>query len=99
MLGSERVEVNGRKWGYSLYEIRVYPPKPQPTIWQELGDVDANSTVSVQDALLTLQAAADKLTLNVVEADAADIDGNGRVTAQDALSILQFVTQKIAGFY
>ncbi len=69
-------------------------PEPEYT----LGDVDGKDGVTASDALLALQAATDKITLNETQKLAADVNGNGKVTAEDALLILQFTTQKIGSF-
>ncbi|MGI6265283.1 MAG: glycosyl hydrolase family 95 catalytic domain-containing protein, partial [Acutalibacteraceae bacterium] len=101
MQGRERVVVNGSKWGYSLWEMRVYeqaPPSADGPAWQMLGDVDDNGKVEAADALMALQAATDKIELDELQADAADVTGEGQVTAADALMILQFATGKITSF-
>lgn len=64
-------------------------------IVQSMGDVNNSGKVTAEDALLALQAATKKITLNAVETDAADVDGKEGVTAADALLILQYATKKI----
>lgn len=66
--------------------------------WQEIagGDVDDNMQITAADALLALQAATNKITLE--DPNMADIDKKDGVTANDALQILQFATKKIASF-
>lgn len=59
------------------------------------GDVDGNGTVEAADALLALQAATGKITLHVIQQEAADVDGTSGVAANDALIILQAATGKI----
>ena len=56
------------------------------------GDVDMSGTVDTVDALMTLQAAADKVDLTDTQQQAADVNGDADVTAQDALLILQKAT-------
>jgi hypothetical protein len=63
-----------------------------------LGDVDDSGNVEAVDALLVLQAATGKITLNDTETWAANVDGQGNVTANDALLILQYATKKIDTF-
>lgn len=63
-----------------------------------VGDVDNNGKVDADDALLTLQAATGKITIDEVAQTAADANGDGKVDASDALLILQFATQKITVF-
>ena len=63
-----------------------------------LGDVDDSGSVEAADALLALQAATGKITLNDTETWAANVDGQGNVTANDALLILQYATKKIDTF-
>ena len=62
------------------------------------GDTNLDGAVTVEDALMTLQAAADKVTLTTDQTAAANVDGEGAVTAQDALLILQHTTKKIDAF-
>ena len=59
------------------------------------GDVDGKDGVTSADALLALQAATQKITLDGQDALAADVDGKAGITSADALLILQCATQKI----
>lgn len=59
------------------------------------GDVNGDGAITIEDALMTLQATADKLSLDGVQQLAADVDDNHTVTAADALKILWFVTRRI----
>ena len=63
-----------------------------------LGDVDGDGTVNAADALQALQAATAKVTLSVIEEQAADVDQSGDIRANDALMILQHATQTITAF-
>ena len=60
-----------------------------------LGDVDNDTRVSVQDALLTLRIAVRNVDPTGTQVSAADIDGDGRVSVQDALRILRFVVRNV----
>lgn len=60
------------------------------------GDVDQNRKVEAADALLALQAATDKISLNTAQQTSANVDGDNTITANDALMILQAATGKIA---
>lgn len=63
------------------------------------GNIDNSADgVSAADALLALQAATGKITLNDAQKIVADVDGTAGITAADALMILQFSTQKITSF-
>ena len=62
------------------------------------GDVDNSETIDAVDALLTLQAAAEKLTLTDDQKVLANVDGEGEITAADALLILKYVTRQISRF-
>ena len=62
------------------------------------GDIDGKDGVTAADALLALQAATNKVTLNDKQTQAADVDGKDGVTATDALLILQHATKKINSF-
>lgn len=63
-----------------------------------LGDVNGDGEITATDALLALQAATGKLSLNEAEEKAADVNSQSGVTSVDALLILQFATQKISHF-
>ena len=72
-------------------------PGPEPTPEPDIlpGDVDGSDRVESSDALMALQAATQKITLNSDQEKAADVDGTTGVTAADALLILQMATGKI----
>ncbi len=74
--------------------LTLKPVEPEIT----LGDVNENSSVTAEDALLALQIATDKINPTDDQKSAADVDKNGDVTANDALLILQFATKKINQF-
>ena len=59
------------------------------------GDVDGNGQVTAVDALMVLQAATQKITLDAVEQAAADVNDETGINAADALMVLQAATQKI----
>ena len=59
------------------------------------GDVDGNGQVTAADALMVLQAATQKITLDAVEQAAADVNDETGINAADALMVLQAATQKI----
>ncbi len=59
------------------------------------GDVNGDGEVTAEDALLALQAATKKITLDSKAQQAADVNGKDGVTAEDALMILQAATKKI----
>ena len=58
----------------------------------QLGDVDQNGWIDAVDALMTLQAAAQTITLDEPQQKAADVDESGTVTSIDALLILRYAT-------
>ena len=60
--------------------------------------MDENGRIDTVDALLTLQAAADKVTLTKAQTIAADVDGEAGVSAADALLILKRATGAIDTF-
>lgn len=66
--------------------------------WREVsgGDLNDDMLIAASDALLALQAATGKITLE--DTDMADIDKQDGVTASDALQILQYATKKITAF-
>ena len=63
-----------------------------------LGDVDENGEITVVDALMTLQAAAEAIPLDHPQQQDADVNGDAAVTAEDALLILKYATGAIASF-
>ena len=79
-------------YGYGLFEQTV---TVETAASQLRGDVDQDGTVTVRDALMALQAAAETITLSSAQAALADVDGTAGVTANDALMILQCATGKI----
>lgn len=59
------------------------------------GNLDSNAQVTSADALIALQAATQKVQLDLAGQTAADVNGDGGVSSADALLILQAATQKI----
>ena len=55
-----------------------------------VGDADLNGVVEATDALLTLRASMELMTLEARGLFAADINGNGYSDAEDALSIMRY---------
>ena len=62
------------------------------------GDLNGDEKITADDALLALQAAVGKITLNEEQTVIANVDGEGEVTATDALLILQRSVDKIDKF-
>ena len=62
------------------------------------GDIDEDGSVTVTDALLTLQAAVGKVDFSDEQILWADVDGKDGVTVTDALLILQRSVRKIEKF-
>ena len=86
-VSSISVKSNPTKAGYlvgqDIIEVRIK------------GDISGDGNVTAVDALMALQAASDRRTLNDIEKAAADVNGDGNVTTTDALMILQFVSGRI----
>ena len=61
----------------------------------QLGDVDGDGKIESSDALMALQAATEKITLDAGQALRAAVDDTEGVSSSDALMILQAATQKI----
>ena len=53
------------------------------------GDVNGDGKVDIVDALMALQASAEKIELTEEQTTLADIDADGTVSAADALMILK----------
>lgn len=62
------------------------------------GNIDGKDDVTAADALMALQAATQKITLDEDQEFLADVNGDGEVAADDALLILQYSTKKINSF-
>ena len=62
------------------------------------GDVDQNGRIDAVDALMTLQAAAQTITLDESQQKAADVDESGTITSADALLILRRATGQLSRF-
>lgn len=73
-------------------------PVSQTDVTLILGDVDDSGKVDAQDALMALQAATSRITLNEQQVWTANVDTDQQVTANDALLILQYATKKIIAF-
>ena len=56
------------------------------------GDVNGDGKVDIVDALMALQASAEKIELTEEQTTLADIDADGTVSAADALMILKVAT-------
>jgi len=56
----------------------------------QLGDINGDGYVDPGDAMMTLQVAVGKLTLNAAETEAADVNCDGWVDAADAVRILRY---------
>ena len=65
--------------------IRVALKSPE----YEQGDVDADGSITVTDALMTLQYSVGKITFSDNQLALADMNGDGKATVTDALIILQ----------
>ncbi len=60
------------------------------------GDVDFDSFVTVEDALLALRATSGTTVLSADQIKAADVTYDGKVNSVDALRILLFVSGSIS---
>ena len=63
-----------------------------------LGDINGDGVISVQDALLALQASVGKYTPTAQEQKAGDVNADGTLDVSDALLILQKAVDKIQAF-
>lgn len=62
------------------------------------GDLNRDGYITAEDALMTLQAATEKIDL-ADDTSLADVDADGHITATDALLSLQYATRKITSFH
>lgn len=58
------------------------------------GDVTGNGKIEVDDALHTLRAAVNLVSLSAEDFDVADIDGDGLITVSDSLHILSMAISR-----
>ena len=63
-----------------------------------LGDVNEDSIVNANDALIALRSSVGKIELNDAQVLRADVNGDGKVDAKDALEMLQFTVGKRTQF-
>ena len=70
--------------------LKVAMEKLQETV--AYGDVNGDGKVDIVDALMALQASAEKIELTEEQTTLADIDADGTVSAADALMILKVAT-------
>ena len=62
---------------------------------REMGDVNGDQAVALDDVVLALGSAAGDVTLDEVDSHYADMDGDDEVSAEDALQILKKVLNRI----
>ncbi len=62
----------------------------------KMGDVDFDSSVTAEDALLVLRYTAGTGELNAAQKAAADVTYDGKVNSVDALRILLYVSGSIS---
>lgn len=77
-------------WG----TVAVSAAEPQPA-W---GDLNQDSKINAQDALLVLRYAVGKTVLSDAALAVADVDANGKYNANDALLILQYSVDRLERF-
>ncbi|MBQ1507549.1 MAG: leucine-rich repeat protein [Ruminococcus sp.] len=67
----------------------------------DLGDVDGNGTINIDDATTIQYYLADLLEkpLAPMQLEAADVDGDGYITIKDATTIQKYLVNLIDGFY
>lgn len=63
-----------------------------------IGDIDGDSKINSNDALLVLQAATGKTTLSEKQKTLADVNKDTQINSSDALAILQYATGFITEF-
>ncbi len=65
---------------------------------EKTGDVNNDSKINSNDALMVLQSSTGKLTLSSKQTSLADVNKDKKVNSSDALKILQFATGIITKF-
>ena len=63
---------------------------------QMLGDIDNNTLINSDDAIMVLNHSVEKITLTAEQKKYADVDKNGKIDSSDALRILQCSVGQIA---
>ncbi|MCL2487402.1 MAG: discoidin domain-containing protein, partial [Oscillospiraceae bacterium] len=95
---TERVQVDGTYWGYSLWHLmidRLVDDDEYLSVW---GDANCNGILDIGDARVVLQDLVGKQWLTARGAAWADVDGDGSITISDARLILQKLVDKIDKF-
>ncbi len=99
--GSAVIEAKTMNWGFAASCEAVVindeqpeppvtePPTPTPGLKYELGDVNMDGSVDLQDATLALKAALNIEQLPEEAIVYADVDGNGSIDLADATNILK----------
>jgi len=106
IVSSDYITLAGFEYYIEAYDGVSYTYKgtaddPYVTIVKEgidansLGDVNGDGSITVLDALMTLQAINDRLNLTSDQFTRADLDSSGTLEAWEALKILQYVSGKI----
>jgi len=77
------------------YDAKIYDGTNYSFLY---GDVDGNGKIAIEDALMALQAASERITLTDSQKVLADVNFDGKLTVIDALKILQFSMGRIVNF-
>ncbi|MBR1884736.1 MAG: hypothetical protein IJ809_07460 [Clostridia bacterium] len=87
------VEVGDLSASYTL----VVKEKEE-TATSQLGDVDGNNKIDVNDAIMILKHITGKTKLIAAQFTAADVTKDSKVDVQDAITILKYIVGKIKSF-
>ncbi len=80
----------------SMTSVAAEPTEGEPVY--TLGDVTQDGTVGADDALLTLRAVTQQITLTAEQQALAEVSGDGQVAIDDALLVLQYIAGQIERF-
>ena len=88
------VSTNGENGSLTKVASFQYGPKPPYT----LGDINNDTKINADDAVLALRYAVQLVELNTTQISAGDVNHDGKVNAEDAVQILRYAVKLITSF-
>lgn len=88
------VSTNGENGALTKVASFQYGTKPPYT----LGDINKDTKINADDAVLALRYAVQLVELNTTQISAGDVNHDGKVNAEDAVQILRYAVKLITSF-
>lgn len=88
------VSTNGTDGALTKVASFQYGAKPPYT----LGDINNDTKINADDAVLALRYAVQLVELNTTQISAGDVNHDGKVNAEDAVQILRYAVKLITSF-